>query len=94
MEIRSVEPPAAASRHTALVYDGDLRSQMPVLADFLMDGLRRRRRCLVLGTAATVALVDEGLAARGVDVRAEQQRGALVFTSDRPYLHAPFEPGG
>lgn len=57
-----------------------------------MDGLRRGWRALYLGSPESIASLDEALRARGVNVAAQKERGALVFSSKRAYLKSRFEP--
>lgn len=74
-----------------MIYEGDPLNQVPVVASFLVDGLRHGMRGLYIGPAEIVAAVDSALSARHVDVTAEKQRGALLFLSDSD-PSACFEP--
>lgn len=78
------------SRHKCLIYDGDPAEQLPVVVPFLIDGLRHNWRCLYLGSPQFIDLIESELVARGVDSIAENQRGALVYSTDR--LEGGFEP--
>jgi signal transduction histidine kinase len=82
------------SRHKCLIYDGHPSEQLPVIVPLLEDGLRANERCLYLGEPMMIAMVQNALAAREVDVAAHIGRGALVFSSDRPPEDQPFDPGG
>lgn len=78
--------PVEASRHKCLIYDGHPSEQLPVIIPLLINGLRENRRCLYLGNPEMVEMVDSALAAKGVDIIRETQRGALIFSSDRSHL--------
>jgi len=81
------------SRHKCLIYDGHPSEQLPVIVPLLEDGLSANERCLYLGDPMMIAMVQNALAARKIDVAGEIARGALVFSSDRPPEDQPFEPG-
>lgn len=74
------------SRHKCLIYDGDPSHQLSVVIPFLADGLRDNWRCLYLGSPEMVRMAGTALGARGVDVRQETRRGALILSSDRSHL--------
>jgi signal transduction histidine kinase len=78
--------PGEISRHKCLIYDGHPSEQLPVIVPLLREGLLENRRCLYLGDAETILMVQTALAAKGVDVARELQRTALVFSSDRSHL--------
>jgi signal transduction histidine kinase len=80
------------SRHKCLIYDGHPSEQLPVIVPLLEDGLRANERCLYLGDPAMIAMVENALTARGVDVAAQVERGALVLSADRPPEDATFDP--
>lgn len=80
------------SRHKCLIYDGHPSEQLPVIVPLLEDALGANERCLYLGDPMMIAMVQNALAARDVDVPAEIARGALVFSSDRPPENEPFDP--
>jgi signal transduction histidine kinase len=83
----------AASRHKCLIYDGDPSEQLPVVVPLLMGGLEENWRCLYLGSPSTVGMVDLALSRKGVDTAREQDRGALVLSSDRGHLtDGKFDP--
>lgn len=82
----TMKAPAEASRHKCLIYDGHPSEQLPVIIPLLINGLRENRRCLYLGNPEMVEMVDSTLAAKGVDIVRETQRGALIFSSDRSHL--------
>jgi signal transduction histidine kinase len=74
------------SRHKCLIYDGEPSEQLPVVVPLLMDGLRDNWRCLYLGSPDAVRMIDAALGHRGIDTRREQDRSALVLSSDRSHL--------
>jgi signal transduction histidine kinase len=80
------------SRHKCLIYDGHPSEQLPVIVPLLEDGLRANERCLYLGDPMMIAMVQNALEARGIDVAGGIARGALVFSSDRPHEDQPFDP--
>ena len=92
-------PPALASsaevrRHKCLIYDGALSEQLPVVLPFLLDGLRNNWRCLYVGSPEAAQMVEQALAANGVNTACEAGRGALVISSERGHLsEGTFDPG-
>jgi signal transduction histidine kinase len=74
------------SRHKCLIYDGHPSEQLSVVVPLIMDGLRDKWRCLYLGSADDIAMVESALAEHGVDIAIETARGALVFSTDRSHL--------
>jgi hypothetical protein len=80
-------------RHQCLVYDGSPSRQLPVLAEMLRQKLGEGFRCVFLNSPPMVAGIRSYLAALGVDVVREVERGSLQLFSDRNYLaHGRFDP--
>ncbi|HXQ28471.1 MAG TPA: MEDS domain-containing protein [Gemmatimonadales bacterium] len=86
------EPDVEASRHKCLIYEGHPSEQLPVIVPLLIEGLREGRRCLYLGDPGMLDMVASALSAKGVDVKAETERGALILSSDRSHLNDGFDP--
>ena len=79
-------------RHQCLIYDGSPSRQLPALAAMLRQKLDQNYRCIFLNSPPMVAGIGSYLAAAGVDVTHETQRGALILTSDRSHLaHGLFD---
>ena len=57
-----------------------------VTARLLEVGLASSEKCLFAGTPASCQEVEQGLSKAGVDTRAAQEAGQLVFVSDRDSL--------
>lgn len=68
--------------HVCPVYHHDME-RVTTAAAFLAPGLAQGQRCLYVASEPGLELLLAELAARGVDVRAERDRGALHFLSDR-----------
>lgn len=68
--------------HLCLLYDSP-GGKLSALVPFLLSGLSARERGLYLGTPESCREVERALAAQGVEVGREVERGALVFLSDR-----------
>ncbi len=75
-----------ASRHQCLIYRGSPARQLPALAAVMRDKLRERHRCLYFDSPPMVAGLRSYLAASGVDVAGEVEKGSLVLSSDRAHL--------
>lgn len=75
-----------ASRHHCLIYDGPPSRQLPAIASTILEKLSQNRRCLYLNSPVMVAGMKSCLAARGLDVGYEMERGSLVLSSDRHHL--------
>jgi hypothetical protein len=75
------------SRHQCLVYEGPPSRQLPALAEAVSQKLRENYRCLYLNSVPMLAGMRSYLAAAGVDVEFELQKGSLVMSSDQD--HAP-----
>ncbi|SDT91608.1 MEDS: MEthanogen/methylotroph, DcmR Sensory domain [Verrucomicrobium sp. GAS474] len=70
------------SRHHCLVYEGSPALQLPALTATIQRRLNEGYRCLYLNSKPMVMGIRSSLAALGVDVAAEVQRGRLVLSSD------------
>lgn len=75
-----------APRHHCLIYDGPPSRQLPAIASTIREKLGQNRRCLYLNSPVMVAGMKSCLAAQGLDVRYEMERGSLVLSSDRHHL--------
>jgi len=80
-------------QHLCLIYE-DAAQQMASVASFVKAGLARGECCLYAADADTTAELAAALAAAGVDVPRELERGALVLLTKRDtYLRGGrFEP--
>jgi signal transduction histidine kinase len=74
------------SRHKCLIYDGQPSELLSVVVPFLVDGLTTNWRCLYLGDATTIQMVERALSGRGVNPQTASARGALILSSDRDHL--------
>lgn len=74
------------SRHKCLIYDGEPSEQLPVVVPLLAEGLQDNWRCLYLGSPDALGMITAALGRRGIDTRREQERSALVLSSDRSHL--------
>jgi PAS domain S-box-containing protein len=79
--------------HICLIYE-TMAEQMAGAIPFLKDGLARGERCLYVADDRTVEAIAQALAAAGVDVAHERQRGALwMLTKQDCYLKSGrFDP--
>lgn len=75
-----------ASRHQCLIYDGPPSRQLTAIASVIREKLNQNRRCLYLNSHPMVAGIKSYLAAMGVDVAAEMEKGSLVLSSDLHHL--------
>jgi MEDS: MEthanogen/methylotroph, DcmR Sensory domain len=73
-------------RHQCLIYDGAPSRQLPALAAIARDRLQTSYRVLYLNSVPMVAGMRSYLAAAGVDVAAEVERGSLVLSSEQAHL--------
>jgi hypothetical protein len=82
-------PPTEPSpRHQCLIYEGAPSKLLPTLAAITLEKLQQNRRCLYLNSPPMVAGMRSYLAAAGVDVAHEVQKGSLILTSDQRHLAA------
>jgi hypothetical protein len=79
--------------HACPIYES-MAEQMAGAVPFLKEGLARGERCLYVADDRTVAHIAEVLAAAGVDVARQRERGALrVLTKRETYLESgEFDP--
>ncbi len=79
--------------HVCLIYERP-SEQLALTAAFVRAGLERGQRCIHIADNRTVDEVRQALAASGVDVAAEEARGALrLLTKRDTYLtHSEFSP--
>jgi hypothetical protein len=74
------------SRHQCLIYEGAPSAHLNNLAQTLIQRLKANRRCLYLNSAPMVAGMRWHLAAAGLDLKAETERGALILSSNQDHL--------
>lgn len=74
------------SRHQCLIYDGSPSRQLPAIALVIREKLKQHRRCLYLNSPPMVAGIKSYLAAEGIDVALETEKGSLVLASERNHL--------
>ncbi len=89
--VRTISPsPCTAimetARHRRIIYEGSPAKHLPGLARLIKDKLRANHRCLYLNSLPMVAGIRSYLAAAGVDVAEEVNRGSLVLSSDQDHL--------
>lgn len=79
--------------HLCLIYETP-EEQFAAAIPFMRDGLAREEQCLYIADERTVDEVRGALRAAGVDVEAEEERGALrIATKRQTYLKAgSFDP--
>jgi hypothetical protein len=75
-----------ASRHQCLIYGGPPSGHLPALAVAVRQRLRENYRCLYLNNPPMVAGLQSYLAAAGVEVERELEKGSLVLSSEQGYL--------
>ncbi len=68
--------------HLCLIYETP-EEQFAAVVPFLRDGLAREQQCFYIADERTVSEVEGALRAAGVDVDAEEGRGALRIVSKR-----------
>jgi MEDS: MEthanogen/methylotroph, DcmR Sensory domain len=76
----------AAVRHRCIIYDGSPAPQLAGLATIAVEKLKANNRCLFLNSRPMVAGFRSYLAASGLDVEHEVEKGALVVSSDQSHL--------
>ena len=80
-------------RHQCLIYSGAPSIQLRGLAATIGQRLEANWRCLYLNSPPMVAGIASALAAAGVDVGYERQKGSLMLLSDQSHLKdGRFEP--
>lgn len=75
-----------AARHQCLIYKGSPARHLQSLAAVVRDKLRDRCRCLYFDSPPMVAGMRSYVAAAGIDVAGEVEKGSLILSSDRPHL--------
>ena len=78
----------SAGDHIVFIYD-DTSELMAFAVPFIKDGLAKRERCLCVIGDLSPAEVTEALAAGGVDVARESQRGALEVLRGEEFAGPP-----
>lgn len=73
-------------RHQCLIYDGAPSRHLAALAAIGRERLQTGHRVLYLNSAPMVAGMRSYLAAAGVDVTREAERGSLVLSSEQAHL--------
>jgi MEDS: MEthanogen/methylotroph, DcmR Sensory domain len=76
----------ALPRHQCLIYEGSPAKHLRGLASTLIENLKKNRRCLYLNNPIMVALMRSYLAAAGLELTRELERGALVLSSGQGHL--------
>ena len=76
----------AVPRHQCLIYEGSPAKHLRGLAAAIIDNLKKHKRCLYLNSPMMVAGIRSYLAAAGLDLAQEIDRGALVLSSDESHL--------
>jgi hypothetical protein len=76
----------SGERHQCLLYEGPPSQHLKAVAAVIREKLDENFRCLYLNSGPMVAGIRSYLAAAGVDVARETQRGSLVMTSERNHL--------
>lgn len=75
-----------AVRHQCMIYEGSPVKHLPGIAWLLAQKLNSNVRCLYLNSPAMVAGVRSYLAAAGINVAGEAEKGSLVLSSDESHL--------
>lgn len=81
-----MSPTLDAPRHQCFVYEGAPSSHLAEVAQTLIQRLNANRRCLYLNSPPMVAGMRWHLAAAGLDLKDQVERGALVLSSDQQHL--------
>ena len=76
----------ALARHQCMIYGGSPAKHLPGLAALMYGKLKTNRRCLYLNSPTMVAGIRSYLAAAGLDVAHELEKGALVLSSEQSHL--------
>src|SRR5690242_14204551 len=71
--------------HSCLIYSTP-EEQCTVTCEYIARGLMRGERCIFLESPEKIQQIREALAEKGVDVAAEEARGALILSSSHDYL--------
>ncbi|MCD6019715.1 MAG: uncharacterized protein K0S53_2836 [Bacteroidetes bacterium] len=70
------------SRHQCLIYEGSPSQKLGILAAILQRKLNEGYRCLYLNSAPMVAGMASTLAALGVDMASETEKGSIILSSE------------
>lgn len=73
-------------RHQCLIYEGAPSRQLTALAAVIGQELKNNHRCLYLNSPVMVAGMRSYLAATGIDVACEVEKGSLVLSSDARHI--------
>jgi MEDS: MEthanogen/methylotroph, DcmR Sensory domain len=73
-------------RHRCIIYEGPSASQLSGLAAVTVEQLEANNRCLFLNSPAMATEFRSSLEAAGLDVAREEEKGALVVSSDQSHL--------
>ena len=73
-------------RHQCMIYEGAPSVHLDSIARTLLEMLRANYRCLYLNSPTMVAGMRSVLAALGLDVAAQVERGSLVLSLDQSHL--------
>jgi hypothetical protein len=73
-------------RHQCLIYEKSPADYLQVLAGSVIANLKANQRCLYLNSPTMVAGMRCSLAAEGLDLSSEIEKGALILTSDQSHL--------
>jgi PAS domain S-box-containing protein len=65
--------------HLCLIYDDDPAEQLPVILPFLRQGLTAAEQCIYVADDHSIGGFRAALTAFGIDVEAEEARGALLL---------------
>jgi DcmR-like sensory protein len=76
----------AGERHQCLLYEGPPSQHLKAVAAVVREKLDENFRCLYLNSGPMVAGMRSYLAAAGVDVAREMERGSLVLSSELSHL--------
>jgi len=76
----------AVPRHQCMIYEGSPAKHLRGLAATIVENLKNNKRCLYLNSPTMVAGIRSYLAAAGLDLTRELERGALVVSSDQSHL--------
>jgi len=74
------------ARHRCMIYEGSPAQHLPGLARLIRDKIRVNQRCLYFNSLPMVAGIRSYLAAAGVDVAQEVNRGSLVLSAELDHL--------
>jgi len=76
----------AVPRHQCLIYEGSPARHFRGLAAAVVENLKKNKRCFYLNSPTMMTGIRSYLAAAGLDLARELERGALVLSSDESHL--------